>query len=439
MANISDIVHVTVSLLASAVKQPGFGTMLIASYHTRFSEQTRTYSDLDGMVSDGFTVTDQAYKAAAAAFSQDPQPEQVIVGRRAAGNATQIDLYPTAVNLKVYTVKVTLSDGSIANPSYTSDGTATVAEIVIGLAAAIDALTGVAASGQSSNTFIRVTGETSPLRFSVQVPDRGLLRLENTTADAGIATDLANFKIANGNWYGVTLTSQSLAEIEAAAVWVEANNRLMVQGSADGDIVSSSTSDVASALKTGNYHRTGLFFHPNPEQHVGAAVFGAVLPFDPGSVIFAFRSLAAVDNVPMTETEIANAVGKNCNYFTDFGSLSLTQKGLSAAGEFLDLVRDRDWYNSRLQTLCLQALANSGGKVPFTNAGIATIESAVRAATKEATDSGFLDPESISFIVPKVADTSSTDRGNRRLRTIKVMGRAQGAIQELDILATITV
>ena len=60
MGSLSDIASVSISTLAAAVKQPGFGVPLIADFHTRYPERVRFYTSLQGMIDDGFTVNDGA-------------------------------------------------------------------------------------------------------------------------------------------------------------------------------------------------------------------------------------------------------------------------------------------------------------------------------------------------------------------------------------------
>lgn len=439
MASLSDIANITVSTQTAAVKQAGFGLPLICDYHTRFAERVRIYSDLDAMVDDGFATTDAAYMAAAAAFAQEPQLSQVAIGRRALAPTIRVDLYPTAVNSKAYSVDVTLPDGTVETVTYTSDASATVAEITAGLASAIDALTGVAASDQT--TFIRVTASSASDYFAVTVDDKSLLRAQQTHADPGIATDLAAIKLENDSWYGLTLTTQGAAEIAAAATWVESNNKLMFQASQDGDIIVAGSGDIASTVKTAAQNRTTIIFCSDPTKHAGAGMMGVGFPLDPGSVTWANRTLASVPVESLTATNITQMVAKNCNYFTDYGAtgVSLIRNGKVASGEWIDFIRDRDWYENLLQTEVLSVMVNND-KVPFTDRGIAMIEAAVRSATERAIASGFLAEGTDSYIVPKASDVSSVDRANRTLGStpIKVSARVAGAIHVAVIRATIT-
>ena len=104
--------------------------------------------------------------------------------RKDGGGAAQVStLTPTAVNSTAYFVTI---DG--LRFDYTSDGSATAAEIVAGLLAKINALTakhGVVASG--TNTLI-LTGQTSGVAFDVQADAN--MAIVATTPPAGIALEL---------------------------------------------------------------------------------------------------------------------------------------------------------------------------------------------------------------------------------------------------------
>lgn len=438
MASLSDIANITVSTLTAAVKQDGFGLPLIADYHTRFSERVRLYSDLDGMVDDGFAVTDAAYLAASAAFAQDPQLNQVAIGRRALAPTLSFNVYPTAVNSKAYALEIIRPNGVVASISVTSDSSATVAEIVAALQTPIDALADVVAV--DNTTHVTITASVAGSWFSVKVADKALLRLDAAGTDPGIATDLAAIKLENDSWYGLTLTSQGGAEIEAAATWAEANKKLMIQATADGDVIVSGSSDIASTLKAANLSRTALIFASDPSEHAGAAFLGSTFPIDPGGLTFKFRQLASVTTEQLTSSHIAQLKAKNCNYFADYGGSSLTAEGKMASGEWIDIIRDRDWYESDLQAEVVQVMLNND-KVPMTDGGIAMLEAAVRRSTRKAILNGFLAEGTDSYIVPKAADISPVDRGNRTLGSspIKVSARVAGAIHLAEIRATITV
>lgn len=444
---VGNVVKVTVSLLTASIKEAGFGIPLIADYHTRFSERIRFYADLDEMTGDGFATSDAAYLAAAAAFAQQPSPEEVAIGRRALSPSLEVRLTPTAINSKVYKVKVTLPSGTVSEVSYTSDSSATVAEICIGLAAVIDALAGVTAASAGSDTYISVTPTTPGQWFAVEVVEdqssAGFAGLSASQphADPGIATDLAAISAADDSWYGMTLTTQGAAEIAAASSWAESNEKLFIQATQDGAVLAGTVGNVMLVCQTANRFRTGLLFHQNPSQHAGAAWMGSVLPLDPGSVTFAYRQLRSLDSSPLSTTHRTNIENAGGNYFIDIGGSGVTfgedGGGKASSGEWLDIVRDTDWYEVQIGVEHFKLKLNNN-KVPMTNAGISMEEGALRAATDRACVAGFLDETTVAYDIPDISEVPSNKRARRVLDKLKVSARVQGAIHITEVTATIT-
>lgn len=448
MASISKVVNITVSLLTASIKEAGFGIPLVMDYHTRFSERIRFYGGQDEMISDGFVVSDPAYIAAGQAFAQSPAPEEIAIGRKANMPTLSIKLTPTAINSKLYSVKVTSPAGVVTTVSFTSDGTATVAEIVTGLVAVINPLAGVAAVDTGAlGTSITVTAETPGQWFAVEVVEDGVaaghagLLVENLTPDAGIAADAAAIKNVDDTWYGIMSTSQGKAELDALAAWVESNGKLMVQASQDGTILDGTAGNVMLLSQTAARRRTGFIYHQNPAQFAGLAWMSNVFPIDPGGVTFTFRRLANVDKSPLSTTQMTNIENANGSYFVDIGGVGMTYGkdggGKVASGEWLDIIRDTDWYDVQIGVEILKVMLGNN-KVPMTNDGIAMVEAGLRAATTRAEDSGFLDPANTVYTIPDISEISANNRARRILDKLKVQGRVQGAINSTNVVATIT-
>lgn len=439
MASIGKVVQITVSLLTAGAKAAGFGMLMIADYHTRFSEMFRIYEDTDGMVSDGFVQGDAALAAVGQAFAQNPAPQSVMVGKRTHAPVITWVLTPTVVNLKTYKVKLIKKDGTVFTASFTSDGTATLLEVVTGIAGAINGLAGApfTATVTGGNTTVTVVAASATDYFSLEVLDLSLIQAQNTTPDAGIAADLDAINLINDSWYGLTLTSQGDAEVLAAANWSETHEKLMLQGVNSGDCLTSSSGDVMSTNKTANRFRSALIYHQNPAQHAGACWLGSTFPLDPGSLTFAFRTLRNIDTSALNPTQITNIENKNGNYFTDIAGVSFTLNGKLASGEWIDITRDSDWFEAQLGVAHVNVKLNND-KVPFTDKGIGLEEAAMRKVCKLACDAGFLDESTLEFIVPLAKNVPATDRKNRVLNKLQLSANVQGAIHVTKIRATIT-
>lgn len=438
MGNLSDIVSIAISLQTAAVKQAGFGIPMVLDYHTRFSERIRYYADPDGMLADGFTTADAAYKAAGAAFAQTPQPRLVAVGRRLLAPTQRIEITPVAANSAIYAVELTDNAGASGTASITSDSSATVAEITAALKIAIDALSLALTVTDGTTKLTIVSSNGAGKWFGCKARNLALLLVQQTHADPGIATDAADIKLIDSTWYGIGCTTSGAAEVAALATWVEANKKQCLQDSQDSDIIGSGSGDIATTLKTATEYRTSIEYHNDSRVFAAFALFGAVYPADPGSITYKFRQCAGIPAVPLTSTHLTNLRAKNANSFVDMGGDTISLEGKSAAGEFCDVIRDRDWFESRMQTRVYTALLNAK-KIPFTDQGIATIEGLIRAQMVEGVSAGFLasSPDWV-VTVPKAADISAADKAARNLTGLKFSGTIAGAVHAVAITGTVT-
>jgi hypothetical protein len=140
-----------------------------------------------------------AYKLASAIWAQPSPPSTVKVGRRANAFTPSIRLTPTAVNGVAYSVEI---DGQTV--TYTSDGTATVGEIVAGLVAAINALgdvDAIVATGASAIVPQTLTGTAldGVLGYRPLSPSRRLRLVLSASADWDATTATVTGKDAGGN------------------------------------------------------------------------------------------------------------------------------------------------------------------------------------------------------------------------------------------------
>ncbi len=443
MGALSDIVSVAVSALTTQVQEAGFGVPLIVDYHTRFAERVRTYSGspagLTAMLADGFTVNDAAYLAASAVVAQSPAVDLFAIGRRALAPDLQVDFTPTALNSTLYEIPLRGPAGLTAVAQFTSDANATVAEIVAGLVAAINtAAVGITATDVASTT-VRCKAASAGLWFSATAKNINRLSAKQTHADPGIATDLAAILAETQDFYGVTLTTQGALENVAAATWIESNKRLGALGSQDTEIAQVTTGDVASTIKTATQLRTAVWYATYGDQFRGAALLGSFLPLEPGQVIAWGRQLAGQTADTLTDTQIGYIKGKKANWFTTYGGKNITRDGTTAGGSYMDLIRDRDWLEARIQEGEFQVLTSSN-KIPFTDKGAAAVTARVKAVLQTAVDVGVLAAEPAPVVIaPKVADVSATDKGNRIYKTINFSATLAGAIQSMAITGTVTV
>jgi hypothetical protein len=270
------------------------------------------------------------------------------------------------------------------------------------------------------------------------------LSLFDATADSGIAADLAQILVADRDWYGLALDSNGAAEIEAAAAWAESQTHVQFVAQTPDTAVSDTTSvaDVTSVgayLKSHTYYRSVPWFHPNiGTDFLAAAILASSLQETPGSATLAYKTLAGVSAYPLTSAQEANLRAKNVNRYVTIARIDSTLDGVTAAGEWADVIRFRDWQISDIQLSVFATFANNR-KVPFTNPGAEIVSGAVRASlARGVAATGLSATPKPTVTAPDVETLDATVRQTRRLPNVKFSARLAGAIQAVDIRGEVT-
>ncbi len=453
---INTIVNVTITKQTTAPSRIGFGTPMImsteAALDSRFPTTAKAYASIAemGAAGDNFDLAGVTFLMAQAAFAQNPSPDLVIVGKRAetAASGMTVNLVPIVKNSTLYRVTVGGRDGVAEDFDFTSDATATAAEIVTGIVAAINGGTqDVLATDNATDLDVEtaatpggVAGFGKPFTIAF---DRSLWTAQNTTVDPGVVTDFNAIRTAgdgNDDFYGVLLDSFGEAEINSLSVAVEATGtpgKIYIPSTFDADVLTSSTTDVASDLQGGTLTRTGLIWHNLPHTGPASGWMGGQLPKDPGSITWKFKPIATVQPSNLTTTELANLENKGANWYNTVAGVNITCNGTMGGGEFIDVTRGIDFIAARIAEAVFGDVANLG-KVPFTDPGIAVIESAIRGVLILSVGQGILSADPAPTVtVPLASAVSSADKANRSLTGVTFTGTLAGAIHSVTINGTV--
>ncbi len=454
MATLSDIVTLTITEVASAITRPGFGTVGIFDYNTHYSTNlVRQYSSLAGMTSDGFSSADAAYQCAAAVFGQNPRPPYVKVLRRTAAPTYGATFTPTAFNTKVYS-------GSVLTPAapqpvtantwtYTSDGSATVAEICTGVATAITNLAISGLTATDSTTTVTLSGTAGKV-FTMSGFNPNLWDYEATTADATSAAQIAACAAEDNNWYGLVSTMPGKAEAVLLASYANSNKKLFGDAAHDtGNLSATGGSDAFQALATSAYDHVFTLWCENELEYSAAAWMGSKFPINPGGEDWAFQTLQGVTpsgstfQTILSDTQYAHLAAKNANYYQSLGGLNQTFFGKTCSGNFIDVIRFFDWLYANMQLdilALLNSLSNAGTKLPYTDAGATVLQNVIAARLQLGVQAGGLAASpAFTVTVPTVASQNITDRSNRYFPNVTFTATLAGAIQSVQIAGTVSV
>lgn len=283
------------------------------------------------------------------------------------------------------------------------------------------------------------TGDTTPDKV------KAIYRLQGQV-DPGDDEDytdaLSAAEAVDEDWYCVTIQSRSSGDIQEVAQWVEARQKIFIAATSESAVIDPlEDTDVGSILAAASYARTALIYSVDAgSTWPDTAWAGPLLPLDPGSVTWAFKRVAGTAGEKFPSSAITALEAKRVTRLETIQGLTRTIGGYTAdSGAYIDVIRGLDWLRQRLAEDIFLKLANSA-KIPYTNAGIAIIESAVRARLQDAIDNDVLaDDENLTVTVPLASETDQNDRANRILRDVNFTARLAGAIHKVIVRGVATV
>lgn len=432
MSFLDRVVQQTITTATRTPTQAGFGTALIAGFHTNFAALSKLYSNADEMLTDGFTTADQLYKDALHLKSQNPAPPTFKIGRLTTAVAQTVHLIPVNTT-EGYVYQGTINAEAFEYEVANGDD---VEAVVDGLDADIGSFTDITTT--DSTTHLVVTLDNAGELFEFDVPKT--IHLLDVTAATNLATELAAIAAEDDDWYCLLLDNQSEARINAAAAWIEARRKIFVCQTSDWSAKDAvETTDVASDLQTNSYARTGVLWHHQIGSSAAAAWAGVMLPTTPGSATWAFKTLAGVPISVVTDGEATALEAKNANYYAALAGIGATFEGTTGAGEYFDVTRLVDWIYARTAESVVGSLLNSP-KVPFTNAGIDTMVGLVKGVLLTAISNGGLTDDPAPVVTaPTAQSVSAANKANRTLPDIRYQAVLAGAIHRLQITGVVSV
>lgn len=443
---IDSVVSVEITRVSTYPTSPGFGTPLFFTYHTVFADSIRRYSSIDEMADDGFTSSHDAYRMAAAAFAQNPNLEQVAIGRKttAPSFVTQVTVTSATEGQKVQFKVVEPVTGTVQQVDYTILAAATTTTVATAIELLTEAFTGV--DSTSSSAVVSITPTVAGRK--VHVYDCVNCTVAETTADADYDAGLTALQLVDDDWYAVVIDSSSAANVEAVATWAEVSDSPKIFLAALSNTTSASTAldsstAIADALIADSLTRTALIFAFDSDDFAAAAWAGVGLTADPGSITWANQELASVTAANLTTTQRNELIAANINYYIPIRGKNVTQLGVMVDGEYIDVIHGLDALNADIQTSVFNALTQRE-KVPYTVGGFTIIENAILGALRRFEPTNGSDGNALLVFksgvvkMPVLANVSLADKAARFLRNVRFEAQLQGAIHSVSIRGNVT-
>lgn len=438
MADLTDIVTVSVSISGQSPARATFSVPLIASFHTRFPELVRTYRKLADMVADGFVATDAAYQAAASIFAQAVTVPSLKIGRLSTTPTVRVvTMLAAAVNLGVYTVTI---DGTTY--TFTADASATAAEIATGLVALINADVAAVVTASASVNNLVLTADVAGPDFLVDVGNVALwasIQDSSVVQTACMTTDLAAILAYDANWYALICTRNSHLDQALAAAFVLANKRIFAFDAIGwGSIVAAqnclaaNATNVLGVVKVAANTRSFGIFTKHDADCLAAGLVGLLLPKDVGSWTAHMKTVVGGAVSELTPTEQTNVEANRGNHYQTIAGISVLQKGMMASARFIDEVVISDWVEARIKEEILAAFTFLD-KIPYTEAGVAVIEACILRVLEQGVKQGAFVDGSTFARSPRVAGISSTNKQARLLEGVEFGAVLAGAIHKVTM------
>lgn len=259
--------------------------------------------------------------------------------------------------------------------------------------------------------------------------------------------------VATAGWYVVCTAGVAASEYESIAAYIETQEKMFLYTELDyfGESGNkASTTDVyfrtAGIVGVENSAQTNDTVTPaNKYLNVGFAA--KWLNYESGTETAAYKQLAGVQPSSLTATEMTNISDDSLNYFVTVGNKNITVGGVTRAGEWMDVIRFRDWLKNDMQVRVVNLFVTNS-KIPFTDAGIALIQNQMLASLKAGQDVGGIAEEEFdedgnsipgyTTSVPTAASLSASEKASRKLSGLTFKARLSGAIHVADLNGSLT-
>ena len=284
-------------------------------------------------------------------------------------------------------------------------------------------------------------------------PDKLYICVRKSTGEPptyeSITTTLARAS-TEAAFYGIHLTEfRTGADVQAAVEWAEANEKLF----------GFEYTNIASCpVRNFSYYRSfGIFSgqadgyagndQPDTNAYAALAWMAKCFGYSPGTETWNLKPLATIvpstlstpDKTTLADTKIAS--------FLRYAGDNVTIGGYTLAGEWIDVIRFRDWLKNEMQVQVFNVL-KMNRKVPYTDAGIGLVEGAMKATLAQGQTIGGIAPTEYdedgnaipgyTVTVPRAASLTDTQRQSRKLTGCKYTARLAGAIHAVEIEGYLT-
>lgn len=306
-----------------------------------------------------------------------------------------------------------------------------------------------------------ITGETpDPVALAAQVafsqsPKPGKIYIAPIQAPESVtetAVDTIKRAMAYSGWYAVCPAGVAASEYASIAQYIETQEKVFIYT----ETAFFTGGKVATIDNT--YFRTiGIVGSESASQkerdinesnkYMNVAFAVKWFNYEPGTETAAYKQLSVVKPGSFTTDDMNKLSESGLNYFITVGSKNITVGGMTMGGEWMDVIRFRDWLKNDMQTRVVNLFVTNS-KIPFTDAGIALIQNQMLASLKAGQDIGGIaedefDDDGNTIVgyetsVPTASSLTSSEKASRKLTGLTFKARLSGAIHFAELNGSLT-
>lgn len=251
-------------------------------------------------------------------------------------------------------------------------------------------------------------------------------------------------------FYGIHLTKfKEKKDIQDAITWTEANEKIFgfEYDKYESCPVTNFDYYRSFGMYTGDADGYEAEEQPAENQYAALAWMAKCFGYDPGTETWNLKELAVIVPSALDTEKKKGLAEKHINTFLRYAGCNCTIGGYMLSGEWIDVIRFRDWIKTEMQINVFNAL-KSNTKVPFTDAGIGLIEGKMEETLKKGQDIGGIAPTEYGtdgseipgyiITVPTAANLTEAERKQRKLTGCHYTARLAGAIHLVEIEGFLT-
>ena len=273
---------------------------------------------------------------------------------------------------------------------------------------------------------------------------------EGETPAGSVVADTLTAALGTNGWYCICPVGMTKDQVKEVIQWTETQSKLCGYIDDDPD---------NTIVEAGIYLRSYPIFPkvtldqadkdvPLENKYgMAVAIAAKAMNFHAGEETWALKQLNAVTPSKLNTTAIKKMEAANFSYVITVASKNITQGGKTGGGEWIDVIRFRDWLQNDMQVRVVNLLIVNP-KVPYTDPGIALVENQMLASLKEGQKWGGIAPTEYdeegnpnpgyTTSVPLASGLTSTQKASRTLENCRFTARIAGAIHVVNIKGCLT-